>query len=185
MERRELMPPLPEEAWPADIRPLAESLGKVLNIHRVIARSPALMTAYTPLRNYVVREGSLSERQRDLLILRTARTMGSEYEWQHHLVRGRAAGLGNEDVARVELANQFDMVEPGEGEDGGFPAVERALLRCADAMYAQAPIDVETVSFLQEQLGDAAVLDAIFVVGLYLTFGIILRTFDVPLEDEI
>ena len=174
MERRALMPPLVEEEWAAEIRPLTERLGKVLNIHRVIARSPALMDAYTPLRNYVVRGGALSERQRELLILRTARNMGSDYEWQHHVVRGRDVGLTDGEIAQV-----------GEREDAGFAAVEQALLRCADTMHAQEPIDVETIASLQAELGDAAVLDAIFVVGIYLTLGTILRTFDVPLEDTI
>jgi len=146
MNRSDLLPMLPDAEWPADLS--ATLSGNILNIHRMIAHNPALMTAYAPLRNYIVKDSSLSGRQRELLILRTAHNMQSEYEWTHHVVRGRAAGLSDEEIERVRLG----------AEAVGWSDEEANLLRAVDQMQARQELTVETASELLQQIGRAAML---------------------------
>ncbi|MCB0031360.1 MAG: carboxymuconolactone decarboxylase family protein, partial [Anaerolineales bacterium] len=78
-----ILQPSSEENWPEGIR--AALQGPVLNIHRMMAHSPELLRQSAPLRNYLVAGSTLTGRQRELLILRTAHLIGSEYEWSHHV----------------------------------------------------------------------------------------------------
>ena len=170
MQRRDLLTPLPPEQWPEEIQHIARQLGDPLNIHRIIAHNPALMEAYTPLRFHMVRDSSLPPRQRELLILRTAHAMGSEYEWQHHVLRGRKAGLSDEEIERVR------------DDSGNWPDEEKLLLTVADEMLRDHQLSRETATNAIEHFGAAALLDALFTVGIYTILGTLLNTFDVPLE---
>jgi len=167
-KRKILLPLVPTEKIGADLT------GKILNVHRLIAHSPDLLDASAPLRNYLVKESALSDRQRELLILRTAHNLQSDYEWAHHVVRGRAAGLSDEEIERVRT--KPDAV--------GWTAEETALLHLADEMCREHILSVEIVQILLASLGDNGVIDAIFTVGFYLTLGTLLKTFDVPIDGS-
>jgi alkylhydroperoxidase family enzyme len=171
-----ILTPLPESQWAGELADVARSFKNVLNIHRVIAHNPALMAAYAPLRNYIVAKSSLTPRQRELLILRTAHLLQCDYEWQHHIVRGQAVGITSAEIERL----QQDII------DANWSAPEElALLHCADEMFHQQQLRSETAAALQQLLGNEALLDAIYTVGIYITLGTILKTFAVPLEDSL
>ena len=166
-----ILQPSSEENWPEGIRAVLQ--GPVLNIHRMMAHSPELLRQSAPLRNYLVAGSTLTGRQRELLILRTAHLIGSEYEWSHHVVRGQAAGLTPEEIERVKEGARA----------AGWNMTEKALLRLADEMRAAQEITTSTAAQLHEDMGPAALIDAIFTVGFYLTLGTILKSFNVPIDE--
>ena len=149
--------------------------GKILNIHRLTAHSPDLLDASASLRNYLVKESSLTDRQREILILRAAYIMQSEYEWTHHVVRGRAAGLSDGEIARVRTG----------ADAAGWTEEEGAVLRLVDEMYAEQMLSVETTRQLLAGIGESGVIDAVFTVGYYITLGTLLKTFAVPLDEVV
>lgn len=171
--RRELLSPLPENEWDSSINNVAGTLGTVLNIHRMIAHHPALMQAFTPLRNYIVPASSLSPRHRELVILRVGHRVDSDYEWIHHVDRGQKAGLTSTEIERVKTGYSAE----------GWSFNERLILRAVDEMIDQQQLEVETAQALLDSMGKQALLDILFTVGIYLTLGTILNTFDVPFED--
>ena len=153
----------------------ANLTGNILNIHRLIAHSPELINASAEMRNYLVRDSALTERQRELLILRTGHLAQSAYEWAHHVVRGRAAGLSDEEINRVK----------GGGMMPEWTAQERALLNLVDEMQGKQQLSAETTTTLLAEISPAGVIDAVFTVGYYLTLGTLLNTFDVPIDENI
>lgn len=165
--------PLPPQEWDASLKPVLDDLGTPLNIHNVIARHPALMLNYVDFRNHIVRTSTLTGRQRELLVLRTAHNTGSEYEWEHHVVRSRAIGMPDEDILRVR-----------EGADApDWSADEALLLRAADDMYAMKEIARPTWAAMCAVYSDQQLLDIVFTVGTYFIMAIILKTARVPDED--
>lgn len=174
MKRNELLTPLPAEDWDESIQHIAQRLGDPLNIHKMIAHNPMLMEAYTPLRYHAVRDSSLSDRQREILILRVAVQIKSDYEWSHHVVRGQAAGLLLDEIERVRLGSRAE----------GWSADERHIIDCVDQMIADQQMTVETAAGLLETLGKEGLLDAVFTVAIYLALGSLLKTFDVPIDSE-
>ncbi len=166
--------PLPPEQWDAVLKPVLDDLKTPLNIHNVIARHPALMLSYVDYRNHVVKGGTLSNRQREVLILRTAVNTGSAYEWDHHVVRGRAAGLSDAEIARVR-----------DGADAeGWTTDEALLIRAADGMYAHKEIARPVWVAMCAEFSDQELLDIIFIIGTYFIMATILKTARVPDEDD-
>lgn len=164
--------PLPPEQWDEQIQPIAERLGNPLNIHRIIAHNPVLMNAYTPLRYHIVRDSSLSPRQRELIILRTAHNCQSDYEWTHHVARGREAGLTDEEIERVRAG----------AHHLAWSEAEIALLLCADEMFHHTELHSRTLDLMAAHYSKEQLLDTIYTIGVYITLGTILKSFSVPLE---
>ncbi len=116
------MEPLLPDHWPEELSEIRSFLRVPLNIHNIMAHHPDLMKAWSPFRNHVVADSSLSPRQRELLILRTAFNCQTEYEWKHHVARGLKAGL---DATEIERVKQGSLA-------AGWNADEAALLSAAD-----------------------------------------------------
>ncbi len=166
--------PLDPEAWDPTLAQVRSALGDPLNIHRVIARHPELMASYAPLREHVVRESSLHARHRELIILRVAHRTACAYEWDHHVVRGRAAGLGDDEIARVRA---------GAAAAGWSPA-EALLLEAVDGMLARQEIPEETWTAMCGAFSDRELLDIVFTIGIYSVMSTILKTVRVPREPS-
>lgn len=168
------MKPLSLNDWPDELEGIRKFLRKPLNIHSIMAHHPALMTAWMPLRNHVVANSSLSARQRELIILRTAHNCQVDYEWQHHVERGQLAGLSLEEINRVR-----------RGADAvGWQADESALLAAADDCHRDFNIAGNTLEKMQGHFSAQQQLDIIVTVGLYLTLAVIIKTYAVPMEED-
>ena len=165
--------PLAPECWHPSLAPVREALGTPLNIHRVIARHPALLIAWSGLRQHVVAGSSLAPRLRELVVLRTAHLTASRYEWDHHLPRARAAGLADSEIARVRA-----------GADApGWQRDEALLLAAVDAILAQTRIPHPLWPALCARFGDEQLLDLFFTVGVYIVMAVILKTAEVGPEE--
>lgn len=167
------MKPLAPGDWPNELFEIRDFLGCPLNIHNTMAHHPELMKAWAPFRNHVVGNSSLSPRHRELLILRTASNCESDYEWQHHVERGIKAGLENQEIERVKL-----------GPDApGWSADESALLSAADDCHGEYNITATTLEKIQPYFNTRQQLDIAVTVGMYMTLALIIKTWDVPMED--
>ncbi len=66
-----------------------------------LALHPALATAFHTFNGHILFGTTLSERQRELLVLRVAAVRGSAYEWAQHLVLADDVGLTDDEVERI------------------------------------------------------------------------------------
>jgi alkylhydroperoxidase family enzyme len=185
------IPPLAPAEWPAGMRdalaalrpaeprhPFPERGGdrpKGLNVLGTLAHHPALTRAYHTFNGHVLFATTLSERQRELLVLRVAAVRGSEYEWLQHVVLGRDVGLDGDDIARIAA---------GPGVDGWAP-LDAALVRAVDELLADALIADDTWAALAAELDERQLMDLVFTVGAYDALAMALRSFRVPLDDDL
>ncbi len=167
------MQPLKPDNWPDELDEIRSFLGNPLNIHSMMANHPELLQAWMPLRNHIVSNSTLSARQRELIILRTAHNCQADYEWQHHVERGQLAGL---EVVEIE------RVKDGAGASG-WREDEAALLAAADDCHRDSCISATTLEKVQQCFSEQQQLDIVVTVGVYMTLASIIRTWDVPLED--
>lgn len=165
--------PLDPGAWDSALRDVQCRIGQPLNIHGVIARHPDLMAAYAPLREHVVKTSSLEARHRELVILRVAHRTECDYEWRHHVARGRKAGLDDERISRVKQGS----------EAPGWSPEESLLLRAVDEMLDHCELRPETLEAMGSALGDRQILDFVFAVGVYVIMSTLLKSARVPLEE--
>jgi 4-carboxymuconolactone decarboxylase len=165
--------PLNPDQWPPELGKISQELGNPLNVHRIMAHNPALTQAWMPYRNYIVADSSLEPRHRELLILRTAVNCASDYDWEHHVVRGRAAGLSDDEIQRVKAGPEAEAWKPEEA----------LLLRAADECRRDSIITDGTYASLSRYFDLAQQLDIMATVGMYLTLAAIVRTYRLQLED--
>jgi 4-carboxymuconolactone decarboxylase len=168
------MKPLKPNDWSDELNEIQTFLGQPLNIHSMMAHHSALLEAWMPFRNHVVANSTLSARQRELLILRTAHNCKSDYEWQHHVERGLLAGL-----QQIEI----DRVREGAGAPG-WHADESALLAAADDCYAETCVTQQNLAELNRHFSPQQQLDIMVTVGMYMSLAMIIKSWNVPLEES-
>lgn len=163
-------PPITDEHWPAEIADMKTGFAGALNVYRTMAHHPALLKAWAPLRQHIVKDSALGAVRSELVILRAAHRMGSAYEWAHHVSRARALGISD---ARIQAMRGLP-----DGEDG-------LIARAVDALFdgSHLPSDIEgAVSAI---MGRQAVFDLMATVGFYSILGFIVMTYDAPIDEAV
>jgi AhpD family alkylhydroperoxidase len=184
------IPPLAPHDWPPEMRdalaalrppeprhPLPERGGdrpKGLNVLGTLAQHPALTRAYHTYNGHVLFATTLSERQRELLVLRVAAVRRCEYEWAQHVVLGRDVGLDGDEIARIAAG----------GAEGWSP-LEAAMLVAVDELLAGAEIADTTWAVLAAELDRQQLMDLVFAVGAYDVLAMALKSFGVELDDDL
>ena len=182
--------PLAREHWGAakqqtldhSVGPVAELEGddakatsdaKPLNILGTIAHHPTLLEPFLGFAATLAMRGVLSRRHSELLALRTAWNCGSAFEWGHHVLYARAAGLSEREIERI--ATEQTAAEWSE-ED-------RLLLRAADEMHRSQDVSDTTWEQLERTFTPAQLVEIPFVVGQYTMLSMVANTTAVPLEE--
>jgi alkylhydroperoxidase family enzyme len=183
--------PLPPKEWPdamraamAALRPdhprhpfpqRDESRPRALNLLGTFARHPELIRAYHTFNGHVLFGTTLSTRQRELVVLRTASVRQCEYEWKQHVILGGDAGLGPDEISRIA---------DGPGADG-WSALDRAILSAVDELVGDARIADETWAVLADELDDQQLMDLVFTVGAYDLLAMAMRSFGVEMDPDL
>ncbi|EAQ03182.1 hypothetical protein OB2597_13598 [Pseudooceanicola batsensis HTCC2597] len=162
--------PLDDADWPDAVADLKDGFAGALNVYRMMAHDPALLRAWAPLRQHLVRDTALGAERSEVVILRTGVRIGSDYEWAHHVSRARALGFPD---ARIRAIRDMP-----EGEDG-------LLVRAVDAIFDDHRLPPDLEAELRAVIGTEAVFDLIATVGFYSVLGTILKTYDVPVDEAI
>jgi 4-carboxymuconolactone decarboxylase len=151
---------------------VTRSAGTLLNIYRTLVHAPQALTAFLAWGGYILsRRNSLSERDRELVILRTGYNCGSGYEFTQHTRIGLHAGLSAAEIAAIKTG-------PG---DPGWNAADRALLRATDELTRDFHVSDESwvaLSFLS----DKQKMDLVMTVGQYTQVSMMLNSFGVQLD---
>lgn len=116
----------------------------------------------------------LPARERELLILRTGYLCRAPYEWGQHVVIGRAAGLTDDEIARVATGPAAD----------GWSAEEATLLRAADELHADSCIGDATWAALAERWDEQQLIEVCMVVGQYHLVAFALNSIGVEPESD-
>jgi 4-carboxymuconolactone decarboxylase len=146
--------------------------GSILNIFRTLVRSPDGFRAFSWWGGYVLGRNSLSERDREIVILRVGWLCKSGYEWtQHHRI-GLQSGLAAEEIERIKL---------GPGADG-WTMAERALLAATDDLNRDHFVSNPSWKEMTKHFTDRQCMDLVFTVGQYTQVSMILNSFGVQLD---
>lgn len=165
--------PLSDADWPPEIADLIGGFAGRLNVYRTMANHPALLRAWTNLREHLVNKTSLGPERSEVVILRTGVRLGSSYEWFQHVQRARERGLSDARIAA--LKGPLEAMEPDD----------RVLATAVDELFEGSGLCPTTCDALTAQVGKEGVLDLMATVGFYSTLGFILNTFKTPLDNDI
>jgi alkylhydroperoxidase family enzyme len=163
---------------PADFAPalkkrLEELWGTPPNLYRALGNHPALVAAWTEFSKMLRHDTRTPRSLRELVILRGAQLMKSEYEWAQHLAMARKSGVREAQIAALadwRASKEFDAREKAAialGED-----VTRGQV--TDAVYAEAMRHFDHHDYVE--------LAA--VAAFYAMVGRMLDAMGVQLEDD-
>jgi alkylhydroperoxidase family enzyme len=148
---------------------------KGLNALGTLAHHAELARAFHTFNGHILFATTLSPRQRELLVLRVASVRQSVYEWRQHVLLAADAGITAEEVTWIT-----------EGPAApGWSTVDRALVSAVDELLADARVADATWDVLAAALDVDQLLDVIFTVGAYDALAMALRSFGVPLDDDL
>ncbi len=147
--------------------------GGSLNILRTVAHHPRLLEPFLGFAATLATRGVLPRRDSELLALRAAWNCGSSFEWGHHVLYARAAGLDETEIARVAT---------GSGA-AGWSERDRLLLEVADELHQGQDVSDGTWQRMRKSFDDAQLVEIPFVVGSYTMLSMVAKSTGVPLED--
>jgi 4-carboxymuconolactone decarboxylase len=171
------IPPLPaeerDERQNELVAPLAVN-GRDLRIFATLVRHPRLLNRWSAFGGTLLRRGELSDRHRELLVLRTAWHCHADYEWGQHVRIAGAAGVTDEEITRIVA-----------GPDApGWAALDAALVRAADELHRDSCIGDATWTVLAADLDERQLIEVCMVVGQYHLVAYALNSLGVEPEAD-
>jgi len=166
-----LEPPYPEavqaafaRVMPAGVPPLA--LFRTLAVNeRVFLRVMA---------GGLLDRGTISLREREIVIDRTCARCGSEYEWGVHVAFfAERVGFTPAQVAATRGP---------EAEADAFPARERLLIRLVDALHDEARVSDALWTALREEWSKAQLVELVALAGFYHLISFMTNALRIPPE---
>jgi alkylhydroperoxidase family enzyme len=141
------------------------------NILRSVAHHPKLLEPFLGFAATLA-NGALPRRESEILALRAAWNCRSAFEWGHHVLFARAAGLDEDAIVRV-----------ARGPDARWNDADRTLLEAADELHATRGISDDTWSRLAVVWTNEQLVEIPFVVGHYTMLSMVCGALNVELED--
>lgn len=146
--------------------------GEVLNIFRTLAHAPKALSAFLGWASYILsKRNALSERDRELVILRTGFNCKSGYEWTQHVPIGIAAGLTADECERIKAGPDAD----------GWAERDRAMLRATDDLTSDFFVSEASWAAL-DFLTDSQKMHLVMSVGQYTQVSMMLNSFGIQLD---
>ena len=143
--------------------------GAMLDIQRLFLVNPEIdLNA-----RKVWRASGLSDRAREIVILRAAYTQASRYEWHQHVRIARGVGLPDADINAVRSSPEAACFSPDE----------RALLAYVDELAAHARPSDESFAGIRVGRTDAEVVGVTYLITLYFQLAKLMAVMDLEPES--
>jgi alkylhydroperoxidase family enzyme len=144
------------------------------NIFTTLVRHPGLFRKWLPFGGKLL-AGKIPARERELAILRTGWQCRSEYEWGQHVLIGKASGLTDDEIARIQ-----------EGPDApGWDAFDAALLRAADELHDDSCVSDATWEALAGRYDVPQLIELVMLIGHYHLVAFTLNSLGVQREPGV
>jgi alkylhydroperoxidase family enzyme len=167
-----LQPPYPPDMQAGFDRVMAGQ--PPLTLFRVVARNPRVLSRL--FAGGLLDRGSVSLRQRELMILRTTARCGAEYEWGVHVAAYGAKARWTDAELRASVH--------GDARDGCWQPDEALIVRLADALHDANDVDDALWADLKGTFADDQLVELVQLAGFYHSVSFTLRAFRVPLEPS-
>ena len=151
---------------------LADADGRLEGPFNAFLLQPRLGSALQALGASVRYDTGLDDRCREIAILVVAAHWRSDFEWYAHEAVGRAAGLGDAELAALR-----------EDRHAELAGRESVVARTAAALVTRGDLDDAEYGEAVSHLGPAGLFELLTLVGYYATLALQLRVFRVPAPE--
>ena len=160
------LPPLAQDELAAEAVALVQRLREVVSfphdapVHPVFAtlcHSTGFFLPYLETGLRFLTDSSLSVRDRELAILRTAWLCGAPYAWGEHVASAKQSGFTGEEIERITEGS----AAPGWGEH------DRTVLKAAEELHIEAMVSDATWAALAQRFDEKQLIELLMLVGHY------------------
>lgn len=145
-----------------------------LKLFRTVAHNPRVLGRMR--RGGLLDKGSISPREREIMILRSCARCGAEYEWGVHVAFfGRQAGFSE---AQIRASVR------GGADDPAWNAQEQLLIRLADELHDTARVSDALWEQLARHWQPAQLIELLMLAGLYHAVSYLINGAGVELEEN-
>jgi alkylhydroperoxidase family enzyme len=149
------------------------------NLRLALAHHPALARAFQAMAHVVLFQCAVSEREREIAIIRTGALTRSEYEWGMHVsIYGAKCQLDAAAVRALTLAPAWTDLDAT-----AWTPAERLVVRMADELHHHTTLADETWQQMAAHWPREQVIELIFAASFYHMAAGFLNSTAVPLED--
>lgn len=147
-----------------------------MNLFRVLLNYPTIARELnSTIMTIVTGEKLVSDKTRELIIMRVAWLAQSEYEWSQHWLVALFFGMSETQLAAIRDWQPADC----------FNAEERVVLAATDELLLQHRISPATRTALREHFPtDQAMIEFITCIGNWHMFALLLNGLEIPLDDN-
>ena len=161
------------EFEPALKKRLEELWGTPPNLYKALANHPALIAAWTEFSKMLRYDTRTPRALRELVILRGAQLMQSEYEWAQHVAMARKAGVTDAQIQ--ELSNWRNSSQFDARQKAAIALSEDVTKgKVTDAVYTEAMRHFDHHDYVELAC----------VAAFYAMVGRMLDAMGVQLEDD-
>jgi len=165
--------PLPAiESLPPEIKEVVKAGPS--NVGLMMANAPASFKGLTELAISILFYSSFDPRKREIAVLRVAHVTRSHYEWTHHVALGKAYGLTDDEIGKIEAEDPVISL----GEEGNL------LCRVADEITNDVRLSDEALALILEHYGVRGATELILCISYFNLISRFLESTRVKLEEN-
>ncbi|GAA1913888.1 hypothetical protein GCM10009837_43250 [Streptomyces durmitorensis] len=172
--QRPRITPVPPEQWPPALHAVLDASRKDgpgrINLFGTLAHHLPVAEAWLALARVLTHDGTLSARDRELTILRTAHRLGSAFVHDRHTSQAGPAGLRPDETAATAAPLEAHAWDPDD----------LALLRTVDALADRADVPDAAWERLARRLRSDQLVELLVLAGQSAMMCMTLRTLRTP-----
>ena len=146
---------------------VVQSRGRMIRPFEVLLHIPGVAREVAELGAKIRFESTLSDHDRELVILTAAHLHNCPFEWESHLPLARAAGVREEVIETVQNGTTTDLV-----------GIEELLVGFVRELCAESTVSEERFTAVRDYLGEAGVVQLSATVGYYTLLAMVMGVAD-------
>ena len=141
--------------------------------YSMLMHSPALAQHIAATEDYFRNNSLLPDADREIIILTAAREVDARYAWARHEIRAHNVGVRPEVIEALRAKAPVDK----------FTGKERLLVEFTRALMHEHTLPNELFARMESEFGRAKLIEAVGLLGHYITIGTVIRMFDVETPE--
>lgn len=137
--------------------------------YSMLMHSPAMAQHIAATEDYFRTSSLLPDADREIIILTAAREVDARYAWARHEVRANNVGVRPEVIETLRAKASVDK----------FTGKERLLVEFTRTLMREHTLPDELFGQMEREFGRAKFIEAVGLLGHYITIGTVIRMFDV------
>jgi len=137
--------------------------------YSMLLHSPAMAQHFAATEDYFRTESLLPDADREIIILTAAREVDARYAWSRHEVRAHKLAIHPDIIEALRAKAPIDK----------FAGKERLLVEFTRTLMHDHTLPEELFARMEREFGRARFVEAVGLLGHYITIGTVIRMFDV------